>query len=80
MTNEIIRTRAVFAPMTGMLIKIVTGTVALAASSTLFTSEAMKMEINENTQVPGLFTSFLAAGTAVMAGKIIGYFTPTDET
>jgi len=68
----------VLATFTGKIVAIAAGVIA--AGSTLFTTEAMKMDINQNSSVGGVFIAATVAGALVVAGEtVIGYFTPTHE-
>ena len=70
-------TTEIKAPFTGKIIAIAAG--AITAGSALFKTEAMKMEIPENSCVPGVFEAVVAIGALVIAGEVIGYFTATTE-
>lgn len=65
------------ASFTGIICTVSAGIVA--AGSSLFTTEFMKMYVNENSPIPGVFEAVIVAGSAVIAGEtIIGYFTPDE--
>jgi biotin carboxyl carrier protein len=68
----------IFSSITGKLVAITTGIIA--AGSTLFTTETMKMESSQNTSASGTFVAVAVVGAIVVAGEtIIGYFTAAHE-
>jgi len=70
--------RQILATFTGKIIAITSGIVAAGAA--LLTTEAMKMETNQNSSVSGTFMAAVVVGAIVVAGEtIIGSFTPTTE-
>lgn len=69
---------AIIASITGQIYEITTGVIE--AGSPLFTTEAMKMYIAENTPIRGTFEAVVAVGAMVVVGEtVIGYFTATHE-